>query len=52
VLSGQLLAQHPVLLLQLLDDVLLTAIHRFGEDRHQKLKLQGLHGPQRISVSA
>ena len=50
-LSGQLLAEPPVLLLQLLDDVLLTAIHPSGEEQHQKLKLQSVHGPQRMSVS-
>jgi hypothetical protein len=50
-LFAQLLAEHPVLLLQVLDDVLLIAIHPSGEDQHQKLKLQSVHGPQRISVS-
>jgi hypothetical protein len=51
VALAQLLAEHSVLLLQVLDDVLLIAIHPSGEDQHQKLKLQSVHGPQRISVS-
>ena len=50
-LSAQLLAEHPVLLLQVLDDVLLTAIHPSGEGPHQKLKLQSVHTAQHISVS-
>jgi hypothetical protein len=49
--DDQLLAEYPILFLQVLDDVLLIAIHPSGEDQHQKLKLQSVHGPQRISVS-
>ena len=42
-LSTQLFPEYPVLLLQVLDDVLLTAIHPSGEDQHEKLKLQRVH---------
>jgi hypothetical protein len=42
-LSTQLLAEYPVLLLQVLDDILLTAIHPSREDQHQKLELQSVH---------
>ncbi len=40
---AELFAEHSVLRLQVLDDILLTAIHPSGEDHHQKLKLQVVH---------
>jgi hypothetical protein len=40
----------PVLLLEILDDVLLAAIHPSGEKQHQKLKLQCVHRVERTRV--
>jgi hypothetical protein len=40
---AELLSEHPILRLQVLDDILLAAIHPSGEDHHQKLKLQVVH---------
>jgi hypothetical protein len=37
--TADLLAKHPVLRLQVLDDVLLTAIHPSGDDQDQELKM-------------
>jgi hypothetical protein len=43
-LSAELLAQYSILLLQVLDDILLTTIHPSREGQHQKLKLEPIHG--------
>jgi hypothetical protein len=40
---AELLSEHPILRLQVLDDILLAAIHPPGKDHHQKLKLQVVH---------
>jgi len=32
------------------DDVLLTPIHSSGDDQHQELELQSVHGPERTPV--
>jgi hypothetical protein len=48
---AELLPEHPVLRLQVLDDILLTAIHPSGEDHHQKLKLWSGHPRERTPVS-
>ncbi len=47
---AELLSEHPVLRLQVLDDILLTAIHPAGEDHHQKLKLGSSHPRDRTPV--
>ncbi len=49
-LPTQLLAEHPILLLQILDDALLTAIHPPGEDHQQEMKLKTAHQIQHTSV--
>jgi hypothetical protein len=41
---------NPILLLQILDDALLTAIHPPGEDHQQKMKLKTAHQIQHTSV--
>jgi hypothetical protein len=38
------------LLLQVLDDVLLTEIHPSGKHQHEKLQLQSVHGVERTSA--
>jgi hypothetical protein len=40
---AELLAEHPVLRLQVVDHILLAAIQPPGKDHHQKLKLQVVH---------
>jgi hypothetical protein len=49
-LCAQLLAQPAVLLPQVLEDALLAAVQPPGENRDQKLKLQGVHRPERTPV--
>ncbi len=44
---AELFAEHLVLRLQIVDDVLLTAIHPSGEDREQELKMRRVHPRQR-----
>ncbi len=48
-LCAELLAQDSVLLLQILDDVLSTAIHPSGENLDQILKLQRVDRAERGS---
>ena len=40
---AELLSEHPILRLQVLDDILLAAIYPSGEDHYQKRKLQIVH---------
>jgi len=49
---AELLSEHPILRLQVLDHVLLAAVHPPGEEHHQTLKLQSAHLRKRTSGRA
>ncbi len=49
---AELLSEHPILRLQVLDDILLAAVHPSGKDHPQNLKLQSRHPRNRTSVRA
>ena len=47
-----MLAEHPVLRLQVLDDILLAAIHPSGEDQDRELEMPPVHLHQRTPARA
>jgi hypothetical protein len=42
-LPAELLSEHPILRLQVLDHILLAAVHPSGEEQHQELQLRSVY---------